>query len=534
MAKKSLKKLLHSSNLEFLMEAHNGLSARIVEETGFKGIWGSGLSISAAHGVRDNNELSWTQVLETVEFMADAVDIPILLDGDTGFGNFNNMRRLVEKLEQRGVGGVCIEDKEFPKTNSFINSEQQPLADMEEFAGKISAGCHARKNDEFCIVARIEAFIAGWGLEEALIRASRYADAGADAILCHSKISTPEQVISFMDNWDRDIPVIIVPTMYYSTPVEVFENAGVSLVIWANHNLRSAITAMQETSKKIYAERSLRNVEDEIVPVREIFRLQQARELQEAEKQYLPPTRRSRSAIILAASQGDKLKKFSDLKPKTMLNIGGEPILHKLSSQLRKAGIRDINIIRGYKKEEVQVDGGKYIDIDQYEDTGELYSLYQARDMLTGELVISYGDIMFRQYILNTLLYEEGDIVITVDGNWRERPYEDRYVDFVSASSPYTLEYREEDVFLKKVDPELDETKVDGEWIGLLKTSSTGTEIVKEKLKELAAEKDIEKLRFKDLFNKLIEDGEQIKVHYISGHWLDVDEFEDISEAQKF
>ena len=143
------------------MEAHNGLSARIVEEAGFKGIWASGLSISAAMGVRDNNEASWTQVLETVEFMSDAVGIPILLDGDTGFGNFNNVRRLVRKLEQRGVAALCIEDKLFPKTNSFINGERQPLADMEEFAGKIKAVKDAQVDPEFSLVARLEAFISG-------------------------------------------------------------------------------------------------------------------------------------------------------------------------------------------------------------------------------------------------------------------------------------------------------------------------------------------------------------------------------------
>src|SRR6266516_6597929 len=127
------KRILQSKRLEFLMEAHNGLSARIVEEAGFKGIWASGLSISASMGVRDNNEASWTQVLDNLEFMSDATSIPILLDGDTGYGNFNNMRRLVHKLEQRGVAAVCIEDKLFPKTNSFINGDHQPLADMDEF-----------------------------------------------------------------------------------------------------------------------------------------------------------------------------------------------------------------------------------------------------------------------------------------------------------------------------------------------------------------------------------------------------------------
>src|ERR1700720_3738440 len=124
-----LKQIITSPNLEFIMEAHNGLSSKIVEEAGFKGIWASGLSISAALGVRDNNEASWTQVMDVLEFMSDATSIPILLDGDTGYGNFNNARRLVRKLEQRQIASVCIEDKLFPKTNSFIQGEAQPLAD---------------------------------------------------------------------------------------------------------------------------------------------------------------------------------------------------------------------------------------------------------------------------------------------------------------------------------------------------------------------------------------------------------------------
>src|SRR5580693_7744177 len=148
-----LRGMLQSPQLEFLMEAHDGLSARIVREAGFKGIWASGLSISAQFGVRDNNEASWTQVVDMLEFMADASDLPILLDGDTGYGNFNNMRRLVRKLEQRGVAGVCIEDKIFPKTNSFIRGSAQPLAEIDEFAGKIKAGKEAQNDPDFVIVA---------------------------------------------------------------------------------------------------------------------------------------------------------------------------------------------------------------------------------------------------------------------------------------------------------------------------------------------------------------------------------------------
>jgi phosphoenolpyruvate phosphomutase len=283
-----LKRLLESPQLEFLLEAHNGLSAKIVEEAGFAGIWGSGLSISAAFGVRDNNEASWTQVLETVEFMSDATTIPILLDADTGFGNFNNVRRLVRKLERIDVGGMCIEDKLFPKTNSFINGEQQPLADPVEFAGKIKAAKDTQHDPDFCVVARVEALIAGWGLNEALERASIYHEAGADAILIHSKIATADQVLDFKNEWQDRCPVVIVPTMYHATPTSVFRESGFSVAIWANHLMRSTITSLQQAAAKIRADESIAEIEKQVAPVKEIFRLQNAAELQAAENQYLP------------------------------------------------------------------------------------------------------------------------------------------------------------------------------------------------------------------------------------------------------
>ncbi|XP_062509292.1 phosphoenolpyruvate phosphomutase-like [Corticium candelabrum] len=283
-----LKRMLNSRDLEFIMEAHNGLSAKIVEESGFSGIWGSGLSVSAQLGVRDNNEASWTQVLDVLEFMSDATTIPILLDADTGYGNFNNARRLVRKLESRGVAGACLEDKLFPKTNSLHDGRAQPLADVEEFSLKIRACKDYQLDPDFCIVARVEAFIAGWGLEEALMRATAYADAGADAILMHSKKSDPSDIIAFMDAWNNRAPVVIVPTKYYTTPTDLFREKGISLVIWANHNLRAALQAIQDTTKQIYQDQSLVNVEKKIATVKEIFRLQNDEELVQAEDKYLP------------------------------------------------------------------------------------------------------------------------------------------------------------------------------------------------------------------------------------------------------
>ena len=287
---RQLREMLLSPDLEFIMEAHNGLSAKIVEEAGFKGIWASGLSMSAALGVRDNNEASWTQVLEVLEFMSDATTIPILVDGDTGWGNFNNMRRAVSKFCQRGIAGICIEDKLFPKTNSFIG-EGQPLADTNEFAGKIKAGKDSQTDPDFNIVARLEAFIAGRGLNEALDRAHAYAEAGADAVLCHSKLATDAEIQAFMAGWDGRVPVVIVPTKYYSVPTDEFRKAGVSLAIWANHNLRASITAMRETTARILRDESLAGVEPDITTVSEIFDIQGNAELKQAEARYLPATK---------------------------------------------------------------------------------------------------------------------------------------------------------------------------------------------------------------------------------------------------
>jgi phosphoenolpyruvate phosphomutase len=291
-----LRQLLESPTLAFLMEAHSGLSARIAEEAGFAGIWASGLSISAALGVRDANEASWTQVLDVVEFMADATDVPILVDGDTGYGNFNNVRRLVGKLESRGAAGVCLEDKLFPKTNSFINGEAQPLAEVGEFCGRIRAAKDAQRDTGFVVVARTEAFIAGHGLTEALVRAHAYADAGADAILIHSAKRTPDEVLAFKQAWNGRLPVIAVPTKYATTPTLVFRRHGFAALIWANHLLRASIAAMQATAAAIMDDQAVSGVESSIAPLAEVFRLQRCDELEAAEQRYLPKATRVRPA----------------------------------------------------------------------------------------------------------------------------------------------------------------------------------------------------------------------------------------------
>lgn len=527
------RQLLTSGRLEFLMEAHNGLSATIVEEAGFKGIWASGLSISAALGVRDNNEASWTQVLEVVEFMSDATDIPILLDGDTGFGNFNNARRLVQKLEQRGVAAVCIEDKLFPKTNSFIDGEKQALADIGEFTGKIKSMKDAQNDPDFCVVARLEAFIAGWGLDEMLRRAEAYLAGGADALLIHSKKKTPDQVLAFGKAWKGKCPLICVPTTYYSTPVEQFEQAGYTLVIWANHNCRAAITAMQNVTRTIFQERSLVSIEDKVATVKEVFRLQRADELAKAEDRYLPRKTEFARAIILAASQGAELGEVTRTLPKAMVPVGNKPLLHKLVTDLRTERIKEVVVVRGFAKNEVQAPDVTFVDNDEFATTAELASLKKATAWLDGEVVLTFGDILFRRYILSNLLVDSHDIVVVVDAGWEQRKPVGQ-VDYVTTTRPFSLKYSEDDVMLKAMSADLPKAQINGEWIGLVKTTARGSVQLKQAIEELSQRADFNKLRFDDLFRHLLAQGTPIKVHFITGHWLDVDNAETLLEAQNF
>jgi len=276
-----------SRELSCLMEAHDALSAVIAEHAGFEGLWASGLSIASTLGYRDANEASWTQVVDAVERMADATSMPILVDGDSGFGNFNNARLAALKLWQRGAAGICLEDKGFPKMNSFVG-DRHPLAEMKEFCGRLKAVKDHVPDPNFVMVARLEALIAGHGLDEALDRAHAYSDAGADAILIHSRKSTADEILEFTRAWQNRLPVVIVPTRYFKTPTSVFRDAGISTVIWANHNMRAAVAAMRDVCRRIRDEDGIAGVESDVASLEEIFGLIDYDELATAEKIYLP------------------------------------------------------------------------------------------------------------------------------------------------------------------------------------------------------------------------------------------------------
>lgn len=284
---KALRNVVRNPQISIVMEAHNGLSAKIVEQAGFPAIWASGLSISTALGVRDSNELAWAQLLDVMEYMVDAADIPVLFDGDTGHGNFNTARLLVKKLEQRGVAGIVIEDKLFPKMNSFVG-DRHPLAAIEEFQGKIRAMKDAQTCDDFVVVARVEALISGHGMSEALRRAEAYRNAGADAIFIHSRKNNPDEIFEFATQFSRQAPLVVAPTTYSGTPFSKLEAMGITTCICANQNMRASLKAMADMCRSIRASESINGVESLIAPLSDVFALIDYDELEAANIRYLP------------------------------------------------------------------------------------------------------------------------------------------------------------------------------------------------------------------------------------------------------
>jgi phosphoenolpyruvate phosphomutase len=529
-----LRNMLASNELAFLMEAHNGLSARIVREAGFEGIWASGLAISAQFGVRDNNEASWTQVVDMLEFMADASDLPILLDGDTGYGNFNNVRRLVRKLEQRGIAGVCIEDKQFPKTNSFIGGERQPLADIDEFCGKIKAGKDSQTEADFSIVARVEALIAGWGMDEALTRAEAYRRAGADAILIHSKLSRPDEILAFAREWAQRAPLVIVPTKYYSTPTEVFRKAGVSTIIWANHLVRAAASSMQAVAKDIHDTQTLVNVEERIASVNEIFRLQDADEYSAAERLYLTSARRPAAAVVLAASRGSGLEAVTAERPKVMLPVAGKPLLRWLVDAFKKQGVNDITVVGGYRADAIETAGIKLVVNERHAQTGELASLACAIDGMTTDTVVSYGDLLFRSYILRDLVESAARFTVVVDSSPAGSANQS-VRDFAYCSAPDDRALFGGKALLSRiVSGRRGEAPPDGRWVGLMSVRGDGLARLRAMLSELRAQPDFDTLDMPALINALIDAGEEIEVQYVHGHWCGVNDLEDFRRAGDF
>ena len=280
-----LKRLMNSKDIVRILESHNSLTGLIIEKINiiknkitleFDGMWSSSLTDSATKGLPDNSSLSFSARISSLNDLMDVTTKPIVFDADNG-GLIEHLPFLIRSLERSGVSAIIMEDKIGVKKNSLFKNQTGTKQDKPKlFANKIKKICNTRQSQDFMVIARIESFIVGKGLKDALHRAEIYSKAGADAILIHSKEKTPAEIFSFAREFRKSknfIPLVSVPSTYSKVYEKDLIKNGFKLVIYANQLLRAAYPAMQNTAMTILKNKRAHEADKKIIPIKEIINL---------------------------------------------------------------------------------------------------------------------------------------------------------------------------------------------------------------------------------------------------------------------
>lgn len=267
-----------------LCGVHDALGAKLAEQAGFEALWLSSLELHTAARLPDMDILGISEYTAAVDKICDRVGIPVVVDGDCGGGSPINTIRMVREFEKNGACGICLEDNQYPKRNSLVGGVRRVLANPKAHAMKIRAACDARRGD-FVVIARVESFIAGLGLVDALERAQIYTDAGADAILIHSKADTPNEVMRFADRFFNR-PVVVVPTTYGKVRERELWAHGVRGVVYANAGIRAAMKAQRQVFGRIAKDGMLARVEGDMAPLSDIWDVVAMDDFRENEARY--------------------------------------------------------------------------------------------------------------------------------------------------------------------------------------------------------------------------------------------------------
>ena len=280
----TLHELIESKPILKVGGVYDAMSAKLVEIHGFDAIWTGRFAISATHALPDASILTMTEFLNVSSNIVESCEIPVIADCDTGFGGPNNVSHTVKKFESAGVAAICIEDKTFPKQNSLLKNGKHELISEKAFVAKILAAKEAKSNKNFMVIARTEALIAELGMNEALQRATAYQNAGADAILIHSKKETPDEIFEFSELWKGEIPLVVVPTTYPTVEIDELIKNKFKMIIYANQTLRVAYSAINNMLKEIKDGKRISDIKQEMSSMEDIFELQKMYEIKNQEK----------------------------------------------------------------------------------------------------------------------------------------------------------------------------------------------------------------------------------------------------------
>ena len=283
--KSKIRRLILSKKIVRILETHSPICGLISEKTFFNtkreilefdGMWSSSLTDSILRGKPDNGSVDFSSRIDWINQIFQVTTKPLIFDGDNG-GRIEHIRYTINYLEKIGVSAIIIEDKIGLKKNSlFKNQEGSKQDSIKEFTKKISIACNSKMSEDFMVIARIESFILGKNLNDAIKRAEAYSKAGADAILIHSKENNSKEILSFAKKFIKSKfykPMVAVPTTYSKIKESELIKAGFKVVIYANHMLRAAYPAMQDAAKLILKHKRSFELEKKISPVNEIINL---------------------------------------------------------------------------------------------------------------------------------------------------------------------------------------------------------------------------------------------------------------------
>ncbi len=548
----TLREMLRRPGLIKAVGAHDALSAKLIERAGFDAIWASGFAISASlKCIPDASFIDSSEQLGVERRMAEAITIPIIADCDTGYGNALNVMRTVNDRERAGVAAICIEDNVYPKRCSFYAGVRRELIPVEEHCGKIKAAKAAQTVPDFMVIARTEALIAGWGQEEALTRAEAYAEAGADAVLIHSKSPTFDELKTVAKAWSGRVPLVVVPTIFDGVTAAELEDAGFKIVIYANQMVRASIRAMRDALAVIKKDTRPGSVNDQIVKLKEVYEVVGVPQMEEDEKRFLPVGSEKITAIIAAAGFEKQLLPLIEDKPKCLLDIKGKTILERQVAALNECSIKEIALVRGYKKDVITLPNIRYYDNDRYEDTGELHSLFCAENEMKSRTIVLYGDIIFDMAVLEKLLKSPADISLVVDVAWYDQQHRRGRTnainpDLVTLQEPPGKSYLsrfvlpEQDNRILKIGQHLPHDQAHGEFIGMAMFSEKGIKAFRDcyraSLETYTSQGFHEagsfiKASFTDAVQELIDCGHTVNCVPIFKGWMEVDSFEEYQKA---
>ena len=533
----SLVEILNKKGHAVGIEAHSGLSGLVAEKLNFDFIWESSLTDSASKGLPDASIVGNESRLHTIDEILNVTTKPMIVDGDTG-GDEDNFRFLIKRLENQGVSAVIVEDKVFPKRNSFGGTVSSGMENPEIFAQKLKVGVDTKSTENFLVIARLESLIAGLGMNETLHRTEKYINAGVDGIMIHSKIKDPKEVLDFIPRFERICKeigrrpyLIAVPTTYNSIKDSELIKSGVDIVIHANHLLRSSYNAMTETAKLILDSERSYEADSQISSVKEIFSVVGYDKIIERDKEKAP------EITGLIASAGDH--KIGN-QNRSLKEISGTPLITHQIDTFKKVGIENLKITVNNTLEfkEFEDKNIKLVEIDTGSSDQLLSSIMKGFEGIDGPAILTYGDIMFNEKIVSELIQNENDIVIASDSSYKYHKHDiDKKLELVSYKGNIDDNSRRKlkltDIYeISNLGKDLNLNDAQSEFFGLAYFSTEGISLLKSSYGEIKiSEENANSLV--DILNFMIKKGIKIVCNEFNGGWIELHTENDFKLAEE-